>query len=173
MSAPDESGAEPADDGPDVHIARVSPTADPGEGGALYRGERDLRWRLLRAPLGRPRGSEENPHEAEALHWVAFKTSDDGQTHVIGCVLLHLREEDGERVGKLMQMAVDPDWQGHGIGRALVDAVFAEAWRLRLASVVLHARDTAVGFYLRCGCTLEGAPFEEVGLPHRRMRKRP
>jgi predicted GNAT family N-acyltransferase len=37
--------------------------------------------------------------------------------------------------------------------------------------IVLHARDTAVAFYLRLGYQLEGEPFEEVGILHRRMAK--
>jgi GNAT superfamily N-acetyltransferase len=149
-------------------VIRVEPGAESGEGLERYRAERDLRWRVLRAPLGRPRGSEENPHEREALHWVAVNSDDRGQGDVIGCVLLHVL--GGE--GKLMQMAVDPARQGAGVGRALVAAVFAEATARGLASVALNARETAVGFYARCGCVVEGEPFEEVGLPHRRMRWR-
>jgi predicted GNAT family N-acyltransferase len=72
-----------------------------------------------------------------------------------------------------MQMAVEPALAGQGVGRTLVEAVFTEAARADCASVVLHARETAAGFYARCGCAVEGDPFTEVGLPHRRMRWHP
>jgi predicted GNAT family N-acyltransferase len=37
--------------------------------------------------------------------------------------------------------------------------------------MILHARATAVPFYLRLGYTVVGEPFEEVGIPHRGMEK--
>jgi len=37
--------------------------------------------------------------------------------------------------------------------------------------MVLHAREAAIPFYLRLGYELEGEPFTEVGIPHRRMVK--
>ncbi len=126
--------------------------------------------------LGRPRGSEENAHETESRHWVVL--GEGGA--VIACCMLHVREpSDPARddahapVGKLMQMAVEPALAGQGLGRTLVEAVFAEAARAGCVSVVLHARETAAGFYARCGCLPEGEPFTEVGPPHRRMRWRP
>ena len=38
--------------------------------------------------------------------------------------------------------------------------------------MTLHAREAAVPFYERLGYLSEGEPFDEVGLPHRAMRKR-
>ena len=35
----------------------------------------------------------------------------------------------------------------------------------------LHARGTAVGFYLKCGYRTVGAEFLEQGIPHIRMEK--
>ena len=55
---------------------------EPGH--ALYNDERDLRFRILRAPLGMPRGSEVVAHEAETWHLVALQNNT-----VIGCVLFH------------------------------------------------------------------------------------
>jgi hypothetical protein len=40
-----------------------------------------------------------------------------------------------------------------------------------LFAVHLHARANVVGFYERLGYETYGEPFEEVGLPHRHMRR--
>lgn len=130
-----------------------------------YKAERDLRYRVLRAPLGMAPGSEENAHEWTCKHWLARA---DGR--VAGCVLLHVFEDGGKNVGKLMQMAVEPELQGLGIGGALVRHVMAAARLLGIERIVLHARETAIPFYARLGATCEGEPFNEVGIPHWRMR---
>lgn len=132
---------------------------DPG-----YPGERDLRYRVLRAPLGLPPGSEENRAEAACLHLIA----QDPRGRVVGCVIFR---RDDPRRGQLMQMAVDPSVAGHGVGRALVRALEAGLAKDGVEEIYLHARETAVGFYERLGYAIEGAPYTEVGLPHRTMRK--
>jgi len=139
---------------------------DPVRGGEFYDAQRVLRWRVLRMPLGMGPGSEENAHEWTSDHWVAV-----AEGKVIGCVLLHAFDDGGLKVGKLMQMVIDTAWQGRGLGRALVGAVQARAEILGLQNVVLHARETAAGFYERCGYLPEGERFTEVGLPHIRMRR--
>jgi GNAT superfamily N-acetyltransferase len=151
------SGAQRA-----IGIARVS----PDDGDLPYQAARVLRWRVLRAPLGMPPGSEENPAERESLHWVATESG-----RVVGTAMLH-RREDGS--GKLMQMAVAETHHGLGVGRHLFEAVVAEARALGLTEIFLHARETAIDFYRKVGCAIdpEVAPFTEVGIPHVRMRRR-
>jgi predicted GNAT family N-acyltransferase len=41
-----------------------------------------------------------------------------------------------------------------------------------LDEVQLNAQTSAVGFYERLGFQPEGAEFDEVGIPHKRMRLR-
>jgi predicted GNAT family N-acyltransferase len=36
---------------------------------------------------------------------------------------------------------------------------------------MMHARDSAIGFYEKFGYKVTGAPFTEVNLPHRLMEK--
>jgi GNAT superfamily N-acetyltransferase len=72
---------------------------------------------------------------------------------------------------QLRGMAVDPDRQGQGIGRLLLDAAVE---RLRSAGVTrlwCNARDVAVPFYERLGWRVTGEGFfhEESGLPHHPM----
>jgi ribosomal protein S18 acetylase RimI-like enzyme len=72
---------------------------------------------------------------------------------------------------KMRQVAVDPQAQGQGVGRALVEASEALARRLDYRRMVLHARETAVPFYERLGYDRVGERFEEVTLPHFKMVK--
>jgi predicted GNAT family N-acyltransferase len=128
-----------------------------------YAQELDLRWRVLRKPLGMGREAVSFPFEAESLHLVAL----DGD-RVVGCVLFH---PEGPETGRLFQMAVEEDRQGAGLGTRLVRELEAEVARRGFREVTLHARDTAVAFYARLGYLAEGEPYPEVGIPHRSMRR--
>jgi ribosomal protein S18 acetylase RimI-like enzyme len=128
-----------------------------------YAQELDLRWRVLRKPLGFAPEAVAFPFEAESLHLVAL---DAGR--VMGCVLFH---PEGTETGRLFQMAVEPDRQGTGLGTTLVRALEAELARRGFREVILHARDSAVGFYARLGYAPVGPPYVEVGVPHQNMRR--
>jgi|SRR5678815_2497812 predicted GNAT family N-acyltransferase len=128
-----------------------------------YAQELDLRWRVLRKPLGFGADAVTFPFEARSLHLVAL---DAGR--VVGCVLFN---PEGTETGRLYQMAVEPDRQGTGLGTRLVLALEAELARRGFREVALHARDTAVGFYARLGYVPFGAPYVEVGVPHQNMRR--
>ena len=128
-----------------------------------YAAELDLRYRVLRAPLGLSRQQTLSPFEDGSLHMLAV----DGDV-VVACVLFRPL---AARQGRLYQMAVEPDRQRSGIGARLVAALEAEVARRGFDEVVLHARAAAVGFYERAGYTVDGAPFVEVGIPHVKMRK--
>ena len=132
----------------------------PGE--PLYDGECDLRFRVLREPLGYTRADVAFPFEDEALHLVAVE---DGR--VVGCVLFHPRGTEG----RLFQMAVDPGLQGRGVGRLLVARLEEHLGANGFTRIELHARHHAVGFYERIGYACFGEPYEEVGIPHRNMEK--
>lgn len=128
-----------------------------------YAQELDLRWRVLRKPLGFAPDAVAFPFEAESLHLVAL---DAGR--VVGCVLFH---PEGTETGRLFQMAVEPDRQGTGLGTRLVRTLEVELARRGFREVTLHARDIAVGFYARLGYAPSGPPYVEVGVPHQNMRR--
>ena len=73
--------------------------------------------------------------------------------------------------GKIGRIAVLPDHRGRGIGQAVVAHLVNQATELGLAQVYLHAQADSVGFYERLGFKGEGPVFDEVGIPHRRMRR--
>ena len=132
-------------------------------GDPLYDAELELRFRVLREPLGHPREAVVFPFEAESLHLVALEGG-----RVVGCVLFHPESAED---GRLYQMAVVPALQGTGIGTRLVHALESELSRRGFRSVHLHARAHVVPFYERLGYAVWGDPFEEVGVPHRHMRR--
>jgi predicted GNAT family N-acyltransferase len=138
----------------------ISPVAPDS---AEHAAQLALRGRVLRVPLGLDPATARHPQEAQATHWCAYSGD-----QLVGCVSL-LPLEWGDV--KLLQMAVEPAWQGRGVGRALVEAFEAHAQAILAARVILHARLTAQGFYARLGYTPQGETFEEVSIPHIVMTK--
>jgi predicted GNAT family N-acyltransferase len=74
--------------------------------------------------------------------------------------------------GKIGRVAVLPQYRGSGVGAAIVAHLVTLAETLGLAEVHLNAQVDALGFYERLGFRAEGPEFDEVGIPHRRMRRR-
>jgi len=137
-----------------VHAA----VADP-----LHERELDLRFRVLREPLGFERGSEIYTDEAACRHLIAVSAGE-----VIGCVLFH---PAGRGSGRMLQLAVDPRRRLSGIGRELVFRLEGELADDGYRDVMLHAREEVVEFYQKLGYRCEGTAFIEIGIPHVIMRK--
>jgi len=138
-------------------LSFIDPKEDP-----LYASEKDLRFRVLREPLGMGRHQVTFAGELEGLHLVALA----GDV-VMGCVLFDFPS------GRLRAMAIDASRQRTGLGRELVERLEEELRAKHgVQEVRLHARETAVPFYERLGYSLVGEPFIEVVLPHRAMVKR-
>jgi predicted GNAT family N-acyltransferase len=129
-----------------------------------YEAELDLRRRILRWPLGLDFTEEQIAEEATDIHLGAFE-----EGHLVATLVL---TPYGCNVIKMRQVAVEPEKQGSGIGRKLVEYSERVAIERGFTDMVLSARDTAVPFYLRLNYAIEGEPFEEVTIPHRRMVKR-
>lgn len=123
----------------------------------------ELRREVLRRPLGLDFTDEELAAEEDSVH-LAFLNGED----VLACLVLKPLDP---KTLKMRQVAVRDGMQGKGLGRQLVET--SEAWGRTngYSRMTLHARDTAVPFYLALGYAVEGEPFEEVGIPHRAMSK--
>jgi len=122
-----------------------------------------LRYKILRAPLGLVFSQENLQQEKDDVFIVCCE---DG--NIVGCCIL-TRLTDKEI--KLRQMAVDNHWQGKDIGKKIL--LFAEQYAVGhgFATIKLHARKTAVGFYSKSGYTVSGDEFLELGIPHFLMFK--
>ena len=133
-------------------------------GGAAYRDMVALRHRLLREPLGLSFTDQQLAAEKDQLHLALWQNG-----IVIGTVLL--LPPDSLGTAKLRQMAVEPVFAGRGCGRALLDRAEQESARLGTRRITLSARQSAIGFYGRCGYVAQGEPFVEVTIPHISMVK--
>ncbi len=91
--------------------------------------------------------------------------------HVIG-TSTWFTKECPERLGipamQLKGMAVDDSLQTSGIGRQLIDAGLALATERGAHIVWARARDSAIGFYEKCGFTVVGDGFIDgpTDMPH-------
>lgn len=148
-----------------VRIKRIH-TLDP-----LYQQEVALREQVLLKPLGLDirKFRELFPgYEDRFEHFVAVFDHPSGE-RVIGCALL-LPEYPEPGTGKLMQMAIDPQRQGEGLGRRLVVEVESRAFgELGHRELFCHAQRGAKGFYEKLGWERDGEDFEEAGIPHVKM----
>ncbi|MFN4007962.1 MAG: GNAT family N-acetyltransferase [Chitinophagaceae bacterium] len=133
-------------------------------GSPQYQQMVDLRYQLLRKPLGMQFSPEELEHEKSDILMGCF---DDGVLEA--CCLL--TEIDKETV-RLRQMAVLKGLQGKGIGRVLLQFAENVARDRGYRYLKMHARKTALGFYEKLGYKVVGTEFLELGIPHLLMEKK-
>lgn len=130
-----------------------------------YRNAVAMRDHILRAPLGL--AFSESELEAESADWhLGGFDSDSGE--LVACLVL---SPMAECVAKMRQVAVTESRRGQGIGSALVRFAEDVAKARGICQLVLHARAEVVAFYLRHDYEVEGPTFDEVTIPHRKMRK--
>ncbi|MEO6507973.1 MAG: GNAT family N-acetyltransferase [Chthoniobacterales bacterium] len=125
----------------------------------------DLRWRVLRAPWNQPRGSEKDDREDSSEHLMI--PGPDSSPIAIGRLHFNSAEEAQVRF-----MAVDPLFQGCGLGSRILQEFERRTRAAGATSMVLNARDDAQRFYARHGFAVVGpAPTIFSAVKHVRMRK--
>lgn len=133
-------------------------------GSAEYHSMVHLREKLLRKPLGLYFSAEELAEDKEDLLIASFEEDD-----MLGCCML--KPIDKHRI-RLRQMAVRVDQQHKGIGASIISFAENIAKDRGFKYIVMHARDTAIGFYEKFGYQIDGDGFSEVNLPHHLMVKK-
>ena len=123
-----------------------------------------LRHQVLRKPLGLSYEPAELAGEKDSFHFALREG-----TELVACLVLKPLDE---RCIKMRQLAVRENVQGKGFGRELVNYAESFAKGRGNEEIVLHARETARGFYEKLGYEAEGDSFTEVGLRHLIMRKK-
>ena len=80
----------------------------------------------------------------------------------------------GEIAMQLKGMAVEESLQGEGVGALIIAAGIAHALECGANVVWARARDSALGFYLRCGFSEIGPGYidEPTGMPHHNVYRR-
>lgn len=128
-----------------------------------YAGEKELRNRVLRLPLGLSLSEQDLSGEDEQAHVVAV---DDGGA-VVGCVLVAFPEGGA----KIRQFAVEGNRRGRGIGSELLRRAEETVRSRNVRTVRLHARATARGYFEQHGYRAVSGVFTEVTIPHIAMLK--
>jgi predicted GNAT family N-acyltransferase len=105
----------------------------------------DLRYRILRAPLGKERGSEKNEGDATGIHFALYENNQ--------LLAIARLDEATPGVSQVRFVAVEEGMKGKGLGRRIMNAVELKSKNLGHKKMILHARDYAVDFYLRLGYT--------------------
>ena len=123
-----------------------------------------LRYQILRQPLGLNFSNEELEKEKNDLLIAAFDDDD-----MLGCCMLCPLNNQTLRV---RQMAVQNNLQGKGIGASLMSFAETLARDKGFKHMMMHVRDTAIGFYEKFGYTVTGEKFIEISLPHQVMEKK-
>lgn len=123
-----------------------------------------LRYDILRKPLGLDFTVEQIAAEYDSVHLACY----DDSWELLGCLTLLPVDENSV---KMRQVAVAANAQGRGVGRFLVAASENWARKKGFSKMILHARETAVPFYLKLGYRKVGKRFEEVGIPHFKMER--
>ncbi|MFN5217997.1 MAG: GNAT family N-acetyltransferase [Sphingomonadales bacterium] len=120
-----------------------------------------LRYEVLRRPLGLFFSPSELAEEENQINIAVVKGD-----RVLAVLLLKILEGN---VAKMRQVAVSASFQGQGLGKQLVRFSEELCRQKNVIRIELHARKTAIPFYLSLGYEAEGPEFEEVGIPHRKM----
>ncbi len=123
-----------------------------------------LRNDLLRQPLGLSFTPDELDKEKEDILIGAF---DDDE--MLACCMLTRAENHCLR---LRQMAVQNNLQGKGIGASMMNFAELISRDKGYKKLIMHARETAVGFYEKLGYKVVGDKFTEVTIPHYVMEKK-
>ncbi|MEY3655869.1 MAG: hypothetical protein RL114_227 [Actinomycetota bacterium] len=125
-----------------------------------------LRVRVLRKGTPTTNAHYVEDLSADAVHFGILR---DGEA--VATSTWFIKEcpaQPGTAAMQLKGMAVDDSLQTSGLGRQLIDAGVALAKERNAALVWARARDSAIGFYEKCGFTVVGDGFidEPTGMPH-------
>jgi N-acetylglutamate synthase-like GNAT family acetyltransferase len=125
----------------------------------------DLRWRVLRAPLNQPRGSERDAEEQNAMHFIALI-----HDRIIGTARFHTLNENA---GQIRYLAVEEEFRQQNVGSSLLEAIHLTAINQSIKFLVLNARESAVPFFRKNGYTIiDEGPLLFGEIKHKKMMRR-
>lgn len=124
----------------------------------------DLRYRVMREPLGKERGSERNEGDSTGIHFALY----EGGT-ILGIARL---DKVDDQICQVRFVAIESHLQGKGLGNQLMIAVEEHGAQIGYSKMILHARDYALSFYEKLGYQLIGPSYKLFDvLQHYEMEK--
>ena len=130
---------------------------------AEYEAMIGLRVTALLEPIGVPASYIDSEREKDDFFIGAFEGSE-----IIGCCILTRKDN---HTLQLRQMAVIPHLRGRKIGVEIIRFAESVAKQNHYNILMMHARDPVIGFYEKCGYSIVGDQFFEVGMGHHKMQK--
>ncbi|AEA44337.1 GNAT family N-acetyltransferase [Fluviicola taffensis] len=112
----------------------------------------DLRYRILREPLRKERGSERNDGDENGIHFALYEND-----QLIAVARLDAVDQT---TCQARFVAVESNLQGKGYGKEIMTELENKAERLGYNKLILHARDYALPFYEKLGYTLVGPSYK-------------
>ena len=101
-------------------------------------------------------------NDADGYHFGVFRESD-----LIAVISLFVKGS----VSRFRKFAVRPDWQGQGVGTALLNHVITEATRLGATTLWCDARLEAADFYRRFGMEPISDIFYKGPIPYAKFSR--
>ena len=123
-----------------------------------------LRWETLRKPWNQPEGSEKDELDKTSIHRMALVND-----KVVAVARLHFLDDSTAQV---RYMAVDKDFEQQGMGKAVYLSLEEEARKNKIKTIILNAREQAIGFYEKLGFSVTRKTyllFDEI--QHYEMQK--
>lgn len=127
-----------------------------------YKKALELRDKVLRQPLGMSIYDDPLESEKEDLHIIVIEG-----TLVIGVCFYRTIDK---HTMQMKQVAIDPSYQHRHIGREMFMQSIQRLKQLQIKTVMVHARENALGFYQKLGFEECGEPFFEVGIHHHLLK---
>ncbi|MCF7859266.1 MAG: GNAT family N-acetyltransferase [Candidatus Cloacimonetes bacterium] len=103
----------------------------------------EFRWRILRKPWERPKGTEKDNKEEKSIHIMAVLNN-----KIVGCGRAHFNSKDQVQI---RYMAVDKQLRGQKIGTKILLALEKEIKKIGAQEIILNARSNAVSLYRKNG----------------------
>jgi len=125
----------------------------------------DLRWRILRAPLNRPRLNIHDVIEDEAIKIIVC--AENGDVIGTGRAIINSETE-----AQIRSMAVEESNQGKGIGSLIINELEKRIESQGIKKIIVDSRDSAVKFYKKHGFKPTNESYVLLDkIPHVRMIK--
>lgn len=137
---------------------RTVPFGSPEYGEALR-----IREEVMRRPLGLCLSEEDLKGEETRIHIAGYA----GAEQVCGCSLNMVHK----RLALIAFFYVRPEYQGQGCGRGMMRFIEAYAAASGVGRLYAEARESARGFYEKCGFRKSGKAYVDTGLRHQDMKK--